>query len=580
MIINHNISALNNYRQMGINNNANAKSMEKLSSGLRINKAGDDAAGLAISEKMRAQVRGLDQASRNSQDAISLIQTTEGALQESHNILQRMRELATQAANDTNVAVDRNEIQKEMNQLTSEINRIGNTTEFNTKKLLNGDLSDSKTVVKADNGANAVNFAIGTQWNGLSGDEQPTIKGGTSGTANKIDISGSVGSFDWAKMDAAEANTVKVTRDGDSFTVDIAAVDSDGDTLAVNADKMAYDEGTDTYSYKANGLDFKISGAELGKWTDGADISINLSAYDTDGTKSEFDITGATVATKSDFTSNTLKAAGGTHGSFGAGITVDNTDDGYIEGLTKVKVEGSGLDAAGGSYTVTLMDKDDNVLATETVTNDTAATTSIAYDQHGISFTFTANDTASFEITKDLKYTETKESDASSLNFQIGANQNQSLNLSVSDMRSEALGISSSSANELTFVNRDGQEETVKLTSGKDVTDGTNAKGSEKALDISTHENASKAITVINNAIEKVSGERSKLGATQNRLEHTISNLNNASENLTAAESRIRDVDMAKEVMEMTRANILAQASQSMLAQANQKPQSVLQLLG
>ena len=147
MIINHNISALNNYRQMGINNAANAKSMEKLSSGLRINKAGDDAAGLAISEKMRAQVRGLDQASRNSQDGISMIQTAEGALQESHNILQRMRELATQAANDTNVDVDRNEIQKEMNQLTSEINRIGNTTEFNTQKILNGGMDSAKVEI-------------------------------------------------------------------------------------------------------------------------------------------------------------------------------------------------------------------------------------------------------------------------------------------------------------------------------------------------------------------------------------------------------------------------------------------------
>ncbi|GAE95058.1 flagellin protein FlaA [Gracilibacillus boraciitolerans JCM 21714] len=138
MIINHNIPALNTYRQLGINQNAMQGSMEKLSSGLRINKAGDDAAGLAISEKMRAQIKGLDQASRNASDGISMIQTAEGGLSETHSILQRMRELATQAANDTNVAVDRNEIQKEMNALTSEINRIGNTTEFNTQKLLDG----------------------------------------------------------------------------------------------------------------------------------------------------------------------------------------------------------------------------------------------------------------------------------------------------------------------------------------------------------------------------------------------------------------------------------------------------------
>ncbi len=138
MIINHNISALNTHRQLSSATNAQSKSMEKLASGMRINRAGDDAAGLAISEKMRGQIRGLDQASRNSQDAISLIQTAEGALNETTDILQRMRELATQASTDTNTTSDRGEIQKEMDSLTSEINRIGNTTEFNTQKLLNG----------------------------------------------------------------------------------------------------------------------------------------------------------------------------------------------------------------------------------------------------------------------------------------------------------------------------------------------------------------------------------------------------------------------------------------------------------
>lgn len=149
MIINHNIAALNTHRQLSTNTANTNKNIEKLSSGLRINRAGDDAAGLAISEKMRGQIRGLDQATRNAQDGISLIQTAEGALNETHSILQRMRELAVQSSNDTNTGQDRGELQKEMNQLTSEINRIGNTTEFNTKKLLNGDLSD-KFMTKAN----------------------------------------------------------------------------------------------------------------------------------------------------------------------------------------------------------------------------------------------------------------------------------------------------------------------------------------------------------------------------------------------------------------------------------------------
>ncbi|WP_444684915.1 flagellin N-terminal helical domain-containing protein [Alkalicoccus luteus] len=281
MIINNNIPAMNTHRQMGVNQNAMQNSMEKLSSGLRINRAGDDAAGLAISEKMRAQINGLDQASRNAQDGISMIQTAEGALDETHSILQRMRELAVQSSNDTNVDVDREELQKEVGQLIEEIDRIADNTEFNTQTLFNGDL---------------------------------------------------------------------------------AAADP------------------------------------------------------------------------------------------------DNVADG--EGVL----------------------------------------------------------------------------------FHIGANEGQNIQVTFSDMTSGGLEV-----------------------------DG---------VDISNQAGADAAITVINDAIEGVSAERSKLGATQNRLEHTISNLDNSSENLSAAESRIRDVDMASEMMEMTRANILSQASQSMLAQANQQPQSVLQLLG
>lgn len=269
MRINHNIAALNTYRQLTAGSLASSKSMEKLSSGLRINRAGDDAAGLAISEKMRGQIRGLEMASKNAQDGISLIQTAEGALNETHSILQRMRELAVQAANDTNTAADRAEIQKEIDQLSLEIDRIGNTTEFNTQKLLDGSIN----------------------------------------------------------------NTV----------------------------------------------------------------------------------------------------------------------------------------------------------------------------------------------------------------FQIGANVSQTITIAISDMRSANLGVDT--------------------------------------LTVDTNANANAAITAIDAAISAVSAQRSQLGAIQNRLEHTINNLGTSAENLTAAESRIRDVDMAREMMEFTKNNILSQASQAMLAQANQLPQGVLQLL-
>ncbi|GEN47167.1 flagellin N-terminal helical domain-containing protein [Alkalibacillus haloalkaliphilus] len=270
MIINNNISAMNTHRQMGINQSEQQSAMEKLSSGMQINRAGDDAAGLSISEKMRGQIRGLEQASSNAQDGISMIQTAEGALDETHNILQRMRELAVQSANDTNVEADREALQAEVEELEAEIDRIAENTEFNSQELLDGSLEDAV--------------------------------------------------------------------------------------------------------------------------------------------------------------------------------------------------------------------------------------------------------------------------------FHIGANEGQNIEISIEDMSAEGVGVN--------------------------------------GIDISNQEAADEAITTINEAIETVSEQRSNLGAVQNRLEHTISNLDNASENLSAAESRIRDTDMASEMMEMTRANILSQASQSMLAQANQQPQSVLQLLG
>ncbi|VXC16445.1 flagellin protein [Bacillus sp. 349Y] len=289
MRINHNIAALNTYRQLNNANGAQGSSMEKLSSGLRINKAGDDAAGLAISEKMRGQIKGLDMASKNAQDGISLIQTAEGALNETHSILQRMRELAVQSANDTNTNTDRTELQKEVNQLAEEITRISNNTEFNTQNLLGGQF--------------------------------------------------------------------------------------DGE-------------------------------------------------------------------------------------------------------------------------------------------------------------------------------------------FHIGANAGQNLQLTIGAMDAQTLGVAT------------GVARSIDAGTGA-VTNATVTAG----IDISSQANADTAISSINSAIETVSGERSKLGAYQNRLDHTINNLNTSSENLTAAESRIRDVDMAKEMMNQTKNSILSQAAQAMLAQANQQPQGVLQLL-
>ncbi|MGG0031175.1 flagellin [Priestia megaterium] len=416
MRINHNITALNTYGKLNSANNAQAKSMEKLSSGLRINSAADDAAGLAISEKMRGQIRGLDQAGKNAQDSISMIQTAEGALGETTNILQRMRELAVQAGNDSNTESDRGEIQKEMNQLTSEVNRIGNTTEFNSQKLLNG--------------------------------TGGTVKAGTTTPAAEAKVTGTAVTL---PQDFSATNL--------EFTVDIGSTSK---TVTLNKN---YDGTTNDMDTLASDL-----GTALG-----SDVTVA-------NNNGKLEITAA-----------------------------NTTDSIKINAATTGNLSDIGLSAG-------------------TTTSTAAATT-------GAKSEFTS---------------------------QIGANANQTMTLEFSDMRAAALGIVGTDDN---------------FTKDKTVNDGANGTANENALDVSTAAKAGNAVTVLQNAIDKVSGERSKLGAYQNRLDHTINNLSTSSENLTAAESRIRDVDMAREMMEQTKNSILSQASQAMLGQANQQPQNVLQLL-
>ncbi|MFC4684135.1 flagellin [Exiguobacterium sp. s149] len=375
MIINHNLNAMNAHRNMGFNTAQTGKAMEKLSSGLRINRAGDDAAGLAISEKMRGQIRGLDMASKNAQDGISLIQTAEGALNETHSILQRMRELSVQAGNDTNQPEDRAAIGTEISQLKDEITRISDTTQFNGKQLLGGNLGVSRS----------------------------------GGTLNSTVVG--LSSLDDIKVaNAAKQSTYTITETATTITLAVTATVAD-------------------------------SGAKVGD---------------------------------SQVISKTGLVAGGTLDFDSLGVSI-KTDTAYVPGNTAF----TGLTIQTGN--------------------------------------------------------------ADGATFQIGANENQSLAITIGDMSATGLSLT--------------------------------------ALDVTTHAGAKSAVTTIQSAIDKVSNQRSNLGAVQNRLEHTINNLGTTSENLTAAESRIRDVDMAKEMMNFTKNNILNQAAQAMMAQSNSQPQAVLQLL-
>ncbi|MCF2642423.1 flagellin [Roseburia hominis] len=390
MVVQHNLTAMNANRQLGITTSAQAKSSEKLSSGYRINRAGDDAAGLTISEKMRSQIRGLDKASTNAQDGISLIQSAEGALNESHSILQRMNELAVQGANDTNQSIDRDAINQELEALTDELDRISQTTQFNKQNLLDGTFTNKKLQVGANGGQN-----IG------------------------IDID---------KMNATSLGL----RD------------------------IKYYDGQSSHIY--------------------GQLSYNGTIYNWDASKSEGANKDAMMAA--------AKATG--EAAFQDGMVGLSTDGKYFVGSNVDQTTRSAAAAAGKKSLGEKYSKD-------------------------ISTNWSAIKTAAARSTQTVG----------------------------------AFGTSHT------------------LTKP----------------DVSSYDQANATLNAVQAAINKVSTQRSALGALQNRLEHTIANLDTVSENTSAAESRIRDTDMADEMVDYSKNNILAQAGQSMLAQANQINQGVLSLL-
>ena len=596
MRINHNISALNTYRQLTNNNALSSKALEKLSSGLRINRAGDDAAGLAISEKMRGQIRGLDQAARNAQDGISLIQTAEGALNETHSILQRMRELAVQAANDTNTQIDREEIQKEINQLTSEINRIGNTTEFNTMKLLNGersiqtaaDPSKNQTIYSIINGSGgdvSVQRAVGiTITAGSEAAWRSAIAGGINIAADPAEDE----AINWGDIDRSAAATVvlKKTADG-GLNVKLTATDNTGNPFVhettFSADVMKGAAVNGVYTAEFHGVSFNLNMEEFQGAAANSTVTLDLAtAAATDDTTGNYGL------------QNDYASGGAKFNSF----KVDGTNA-ALAGIATIEIAYSGTAVTVKGYAA-----DGTTVLLNDVATPASAPANIgdkfAYSENGISFEFeliedsaSPGDAITAFATNKLSVadlvakvqTETVEgtkivSDGSLL-MQIGANTGQSMAIDIGDMRSLALEVSSStSAATKQVTDSMGDKVTAYYTAIATVTKGTDNTAIEYALDVTTSSKAAAAITVIDQAVSAVSSERSKLGAFQNRLEHTINNLGTSSENLSAAESRIRDVDMAKEMMEYTKMSILTQAATAMLAQANQQPQSVLQLLG
>lgn len=538
MIINHNMPAMGSYNSLNRTDSAINKSLEKLSTGLRINRAGDDAAGLAISEKMRGQVNGLNMASRNAQDGISMIQTAEGALNETHSILQRMRELSVQSANGTNTAEDRGALQNEVNQLKEEIDRIGNTTEFNTQKLLNGAQAGAagvaagsgtttgavvaKLTAASNTGATlntatkAASFvketviidgqSLEVDWNTLSSDDKATLQSTTTDAQqlnkkkdiilNKINETIDNSGKSISHIDGYVSSNNLTLTSGTQGTKSEVTVGSSGGVLSDAGFAATAAKGTSVY----NGTTIAATAAgETFKATiNGVDLKVTI--------PSASSISSGTTAMSA--------AATTVQSALNVAISTYNSNAGLAKGMD------------GHIADVAVSASDDGRLI---VSNETAAVTFSDYD----------GKTTAKNLGISMAQTETNGNGG--VTFQIGANKAQTMNFGIGDMRSTALGVSS--------------------------------------VDISTAAGAQTAMKTLDSAISKVSAQRAKLGAVQNRLEHTINNLTTSSENLQAAESRVRDLDMSLEMVSFSKNKIISQAGTSMLAQANQNPQNVLSLL-
>ena len=533
MIVQHNLTAMNANRQLGISTSALAKSTEKLSSGYRINRAADDAAGLAISEKMRSQIRGLDQASTNASDGISMIQTAEGALNESHSILQRMRELAVQAANGTETDSDRGNIQDEIEQLQEELDRIASDTEFNTMKLLDGSLSASSA-----SGSNA-GPKFGVYDTGLKAFVTSDVKGVSVSVAKDASLGGESAIWDAEgkklTLHLAE-NMTYMQSEIDELIQNAKQEDSSAKATPANVEVnlkfgslTASDNitGVETVAGKKSASDeVKITSANFVGCT-GIKFTANRYGADNDITikmnfKAKAGEDECTITTAASYKSDGSIDKKGTYTlSLQSGREYTEED---IEAL---------LAEAGLDMDVTLYSPDPDEAKTLFVTDGTTKATAKLQNGAGLGDEDAYLGEAKYGV----------QAGGRGVVLQVGANEGQTMSFSIDNMSATALGVNDSN------------------------------------VDVSTQVGASNCISKIDEAIQKVSKQRSLLGAVQNRLEHTISNLDNTAENLQAAESGIRDVDMASEMVTMSKYNILQQAGQSMLAQANQATQGVLSLL-
>ena len=643
MVVQHNMQAANANRMLNVTTSAQSKSTEKLSSGYRINRAADDAAGLTISEKMRKQIRGLDQASTNAQDGVSSVQTAEGALTEVHSMLQRMNELATQASNGTNSESDRSAIQDEISQLTTEIDRVAETTKFNETYLLKGDTDGSSSAKNVnahdaglagklvDNGDGTSTFKLDKA---LEDGDQVTIAG------KKYTIGSTTASTDgFEKLASLKAKSLSV---GDSVTytennkqVTKTLVDKVSNTgtpadIYATGDKIKIDNQEYTIAAatdltKAGGAELSAADAQKlvgeaianGKEASftskaaatgmyAANATINVKIVADLGTNEVSSLASPTGHTAGDaFVAKNLKGndivAGDSVTISGKTITATYNDPANMSTVKDVvKSLQNGDVMQIGAKNINIADKTD--LANDKYTVNDAL--SLLNDKNTVQFkTVTSAEGNAALTVSGLKagtnYTAVDTKEVASDDNVISVKDAYSM---MADELQKASSIGTDTAatvksdnsgsftiNHGTVEVKNGLSFNLHVGADADMTnkinvniDSMSASGlGIKGLNVKDDSGiaATYAIDAIADAISKVSEQRSSLGAVQNRLEHTISNVDNVVENTTSAESRIRDTDMASEMVNYSKNNILAQAGQSMLAQANQSNQGVLSLL-
>lgn len=535
MIIQHNIAALNATRNLKQANSQHSKSIEKLSSGLRINQAADDAAGLAISEKMRGQINGLKQAQRNSQDGISLIQTAESGLNETHGILQKMRELSVKAANDTNTTEDRKAIQEEINQLNHEIDNIANGTEFNTINLLNrvpeGSNQDGVSIIDGSETqlTSTADYDTQPSWVGnrvsfTRGDDVFTMD--ADGSNQSLLISGASQSA----VSSVGTQIAYVRNDGNLYTANIdgtsesqLTTSGDVDTDQTFGSRLSWGpSGNEVYFKSTNGIE-KVNVTTSVKTTIISDSDSSSPSVTPDGQKLVYKKSDGIYMANSDGTNSSRIHDGGSYPIISPDGTkiafTEFSNDTNDDEIYVMNLDGSSVTNLTGDMS-TASSHDHNIYPVWSSDGQ-----QIAFHSDNMDDPSTTGDIWAVDVSNGSSRTNVEE--GNELILHIGSNESQSMRVFLTDARSSSLGVQS--------------------------------------VSVLTNESAGSAILKIDHAITEVSEERSKYGAYQNRLEHASNNLMKSFENLTTSESIIRDVDMAKESMNQTKLTILSQASQAML---------------